>query len=478
MFKNFTPDDFGDSAMRLMARLLNAPSHQGSNVMRRFPYLGEISSRINTLVCLLFLLVLTLPFLHYKAGLVPYSFTLATDLLSALSFLIFLMHMAITRTYFLHPHYLLLLLLFFFLLLIGSLINNASFLSIVWGLRYYLKYVPFFLLPSVWNISERRFTTQIRFLFPFILLQSPIAIVQRLYYINKLHTGDVVTGTFSSCAELGIVMISTLTICFIFYMRCLVSLKKFIAIAIILIIPVILAEIKAAFVFLPLSFLAAILFLKTAPTVRSRKIPFASVLISCILFSLFVISYNFLYSFRFGSIVSFYTTDTLTSYVYRSLDDRAIQRGNYVPRIDALIFAYRSISQNWPTLLFGAGAGNIIPTFKTNQSALKTFADRSGANKTTLTNLLWELGLLASLIYLFIISLLFRDSYKLGRHNTVTSTFSLGWSIVVILFILAVPYTNTFSLHALSFIFWYFSGLIVSVYYRQQTMYPHFLNSS
>ena len=65
----------------------------------------------------------------------------------------------------------------------GAIANQVAPGPIVSGLRYYVRGVPFFLLPAVYAFSEHNVMQQLRLMLAVALLQLPISINQRLQNI-------------------------------------------------------------------------------------------------------------------------------------------------------------------------------------------------------------------------------------------------------------------------------------------------------
>ena len=82
---------------------------------------------------------------------------------------------------------------------------------------------------------------------------------------------------------------------------------------------------------------------------------------------------------------------------------------------------------------------------------------------------MWEIGFLGIAILTAFFLLVWRDSLTLAKSQTLEGTLGLGWSAVVPLIFLMHAYANVIGSDALSFLFWYFSGYIVSSVYRVRT---------
>ncbi len=432
---------------------------------------GEGSPRINRLIRLLLLSVFFLYFLHHNLGVIPRFLTWIPELLAMAALFLFVLHAAINRQYFIAPKYFGLIVLYLLVIFTGMILHGTSMVSAVAGLRFYLKHLPFFLLPAVWAFSDKALVKQLSFLLPVLLFQFPIAVFQRLYHLKKWHTGDVVTGTLATSSELSIVMICTMAIVFAFYLKGRLSLKRFCLMAICLFIPTTINETKATLILLPLAFLIPIFLFKYSSVHSSKKRNLmAMAMISVLFLTAFIPIYNAFYGGEQGGITGFFLDrKQLKQYLYRERTEADLEAGRYLPRGDALVLGFKKLAEDPVDFAFGLGAGNLIRSYLREASEETHLAKLYGVQHLAATNLLWELGLAGVIIYYSFLFTLLRDALALRRHPGATGAFALGWSAVVVIMCLCVFYKNILYLHVTNFVFWYFSGLVASATFRYRT---------
>jgi len=135
----------------------------------------------------------------------------------------------------------------------------------------------------------------------------------------------------------------------------------------------------------------------------------------------------------------------------------------YVGRFDSIEIALEYTSQDPLKLAFGYGAGNVSESF------LPAFAGRYsdyflrfGVGQTQVTTLLWEVGVVGLLAYLFLFYLVTRDSLTLARSNDPAAHLGQLWTVAVIIMTFGLLYKSVFSMNDFGYLFWYFSGVVAS----------------
>src|SRR5579862_74070 len=92
-----------------------------------------------------------------------------------------------------------------FIVVCGIIVNDVGTGPIVSGLRYYLRWVPIFLVPAVCRFDEKQIRQQLWLLLGLGLVQVPIAIYQRyVIYQAERFSGDDVRGTINDSGVLSV----------------------------------------------------------------------------------------------------------------------------------------------------------------------------------------------------------------------------------------------------------------------------------
>jgi hypothetical protein len=134
---------------------------------------------MQALVYLLFLSVFSLDALH-RYGVISRHLTWLPEVISLIALLIVIAYGARNKTVNLSIAYLVIFGLLAVHIVCGVILNSVSTGPIVTGIRTYLKYLPFFFLPIVYEFTPQEMKRQLQLLLIIALAQLPIALYQRL----------------------------------------------------------------------------------------------------------------------------------------------------------------------------------------------------------------------------------------------------------------------------------------------------------
>ncbi len=349
---------------------------------------------------------------------------------------------------------------------VGIIINGFTQKTIIYGMRTYFRVLPFFLLPAIYGISDWEFKKQLKFLFPFLLLQCPIAVFQRFIQFRGVKSGDVVTGTLGVCSILSMTMIFSIAILFGLYLNKKIGLKFFIMTSLCLFLPTTLNETKAALILFPISFLIPVIIFNAGTVAKKIKNIAKMSIIGVLLLFVFVCVYDTIFtSNRAGGLLEYYTSGDKGSAVqtlYRGTKESELEDAGHVGRVDTLFWAYKFLSDDPLTLLFGIGIGS---TMMTRHGSLRGEHDDKldyGARRLTLTSIFWEMGLAGCLICLTLLFLLFRDALLLKDSDNIFGFFALGWCAVIVMVGFSLLYKNVMHSEVIAYLFPYFSGILAA----------------
>jgi hypothetical protein len=87
---------------------------------------------------------------------------------------------------------------------------------------------------------------------------------------------------------------------------------------------------------------------------------------------------------------------------------------------------------------------------------------------TSLTLILWELGLFGVTLYYALVYMVFKYSRNLRKkiNSNLLGTISNGWSVVCVIIMISILYNNVILENGIGYLFWYFSGYIVSEHFK------------
>jgi hypothetical protein len=175
----------------------------------------------------------------------------------------------------------------------------------------------------------------------------------------------------------------------------------------------------------------------------------------------FVPVYDYFMKPRWGyGIVEFFTMEGRVEGYLESGAEVGSHRG--VGRVDAVRVAFQVLSRDPSQLAFGLGAGNVSLSALGAQFTGEHFQRYGYFVESHASMLLWETGVLGLLLILVLFGILWADASKLSRDGGFFPTLALGMTGVVAVFVVSLPYTRMSDSGALSFLFWYLTGLIAA----------------
>jgi len=399
---------------------------------------------MNKLLYSLFLSIFFLDFFHFELGIIPRAATWMPEVLSMLTCLIVALQFAFRKQLAIHKKYICLILLYFAIIFVGIVLNATPAAGIIVGLRFYLKSMPFFLLPAVYDFSEEQFKKQLLFLL------------------------DGITGTLEISSILSITMICSIAIIFSFYFNKKIGIKTFFIIACCLFLPATLNETKGTLVLLPIALVLPAFFIQGEGNSKAKSL-LAMALIGVLFIGVFFSVYDHFMKPRLGHSLFdiIQNKKQVESFLYRGAEG---DPGDAVARVDAIYLAYKHLSQNVNTLAFGLGMGNVTGSYFESAAGKHTEKLQYGAQMLAVTQLFWELGLFGVIVYVTFLFSFFRDAYSLRKSDDLFGSFALGWSAVVVIIGISLIYKNVLQFNVINFMFWYFSGVVAAKRFRMNSL--------
>ena len=363
--------------------------------------------------------------------------------------------------------YVIFLLWFLLAITAGLIINKVDPLVTVSGLRIYLKSLPFFLLPMVYDFSEKQVRWQLFFLAALCLTQIPITIYQRFIQYAGVMTGDVVGGSLGVNTSGVLSFLLILAIAIVVAMLVKKRLKAWIAIPLILafFIPTTLNETKVVLLLFPFVIISPLFF---APGIQNRigKIVLMTVT-GTIFMAGFVVMYDILQGEREGTLLERFQSGNMFAYMFKG--DRVGQFSDLeVGRFDAIAYAMKKTSDTGNTI-FGVGIGNASPS--NNEKLEGEYYKKwywMDPSKVMLSRTLWEMGYLGLILYGALFIMILKDSMVLARGDTQLAAFALGWIPVTLILMASFVYFSTFVFTILSHLFFFYSGFIAAEQHKQR----------
>jgi hypothetical protein len=308
---------------------------------------------------------------------------------------------------------------------------------------------------------------------------------------------DLLAGTMVIGSIMSIFLVCTIVILTAFYFYGRISLKNFLVLIFFLFLPTTLNESKATIVLLVLGLLVVM---------SSNQLKGAHIAFGISAISIMLLMFVAIYSIEFGShgatsgrgLYSFFADpDTGIKWYLYSGDSEKIDADNLLQpnsniigamssleeekfddneyrgrRLDALILPIRTLSKDPLKLLMGLGIGNTSTSISDKFSGKYSFIGGSNVAKAALSPLLWEIGVMGVLLYLIFFYFIYKDARYLSQKKDFMGAFALGWSGVVVILIITLPYKNVFLFENLCALFWYFSGHIAAQRFRYEKENP------
>lgn len=345
----------------------------------------------------------------------------------------------------------------------GVLINKVDSGPIFAGLRAYLRAVPWFFLPLVVTFSEVQVRRQINFLLLISLLQIPFSIEQRMkaFDFGWAGTGDTTTGTLGDSGDLSVFLVCAVCIVVALFAKKVLGIKKCIVIFLLLLIPTTINETKVVVAILPLGLIAAYM-CASEPRMRVKRL--TQVLGMLVLFAaIFIPIYDALIMEREDAVTLkdfFSDSEKVERYVS---EDKEIGSQGSVRRGDAIRVVTKYFARDPILFVFGYGIGNASESNLGGGFTGAHFRLWGMFLVTTFTKIALELGMLGMFLILCFYWLVLQDCVALAqRSNGFYSGLAAGWAGVIAVISIVMFYSRTDVSPAVSYLFWYFSGIIAA----------------
>jgi len=423
-------------------------------------------NNIDKSIYLLFLGILLLDWLSEKWFLIPTQLTWLPELLSIVVILYILLTFTKHKKFPLKAPYILVY-LFVGFTLFGIIINNVDAPVAIAGVRNHLKFLPFFLLPFYYDFSDDFMGKFTKFILFFSFLQCPVAILQRLLF--ETRSGDVVGGTLGANTSgilsffCSFMIILWTAHCFKYQPR----FSRYIIGLILLFIPMTINETKISLFLIPVIFFSMFFFIPEVKK-KARYLILLSFLFILIL-GIYKTVYNYYYGKTTSTTIESYLTDPqkILNYIHYN---KYIDSSGRLNRIPQIIFSYQNISKDLGHLLFGVGPGNASDSFFSEADGQYYVRYKTlDIDSIFVANMLWEYGLLGTLMYLGMCIFIFYKVLSMRRLTGISGvqvSMFLGMNIVLLI---SAVYLNTTRVNIYMYLYWFLAGYLMNLNYLQPT---------
>lgn len=402
--------------------------------------------------------------------LLPNAAGFLPELLGAIALIYVIVEGVRGRFQYVRPAYWLLLIAIGITVVCGVVANGVASGPIFTGLRIYLRAIPWFFLPAVYAFSEKQVSQQLKWLLFICLLQMPISIEQRITATDLgWGTGDTTQGMMQDSGILSIFLISATCVITGFYVRKILSLSQYMWLFLLVLLPTMINETKVTIFLLPVGLITAYAF-SSEPKMRTKRILIA-VFFLTLFGAIFIPVYDSLMQQRTGDVVTlkdFFTDDKqMDRYM---TDKKDIGSRGKARRGDATIVPLKHLIKDPIRFVFGYGIGNVSESNFGHgfSGAYQKLWDPFAV--TAFSKFFLELGMLGFVLVLIWYWLIFQDCRALASQQSgFYSAFAAGWTGVMAVMTIATFYSMVHMFPVLSFLFWYFAGLMAAARMRMAT---------
>ena len=230
---------------------------------------------------------------------------------------------------------------------------------------------------------------------------------------------------------------------------------------VLLLLPTTINETKATLVFLPLGLMAAFL-TAAAPGRRLRNVVLGTAVMT-VFIAAFVPIYNYMESDRkYGASIEELISDP--ERLERNLSyGKDVGSTGEAGKLESVVVPLRRLSRDPLNFLFGYGIGNVSNSALGPGFTGRYFRSFMSFQATSFAGLVLELGVLGMGLVLALMWMVYGDARAVARRGSgLMPAFAAGFTGVVVVMIIAIPYTNIVSAPSLSFLFWYLAGLVAA----------------
>lgn len=342
--------------------------------------------------------------------------------------------------------------------------NGVGTAPLITGLRFYLRALPFFFLPAVFDFTEEQVGQQLGLLMLIAVAQFPLAAYQRWDVLSQgRYSGDAVQGTLLDSGVLSVFLICSALVATGLFLRGRLRRAPYFALLLLLLAPTTINETKVSILYVPFGFAITVM-VGAEPGRRLRYLGCTAALLA-LFGSLFVVVYDRMEvnnpRKNERSIVGFFSNQKqidryLTSNVTGVGTKKDIRRG------DAIDVPLAFLAKDPIRLALGVGLGNTSASSIRRADEGAYYELFRGFLITSFSDFLLEIGILGLTCLLLLYCMLFMDALQIARQPGLIGAVAVGWSASICLMCLSLLYSQIHLSAPLSYLFWYFSGLVAA----------------
>jgi hypothetical protein len=351
-------------------------------------------------------------------------------------------------------------------ILCGIINSGTGSGPIISGMRFYLRAVPLFFIAAVFPMTDEQLKGQLKWLLALALLQLPVSGYQRwVIYAANRYSGDDVSGTVMDSGILSIFLICAVLVLTGMLLKKRIGKLWYAVLFLLLLIPTTINETKVTVVFLPFGLLVTLVL----GAERGYRLRYAGMtLIALMAFgAIFVPVYDMMEAHNpyKVEIVDFFTNEKdLDKYLAANGGkEHGTGIGGTKPahRGDAIMVPLTYLARDPVTLAFGLGMGNASPSNLGKNFEGTYYGLFRSLLVTSFSYFVLEFGILGVALIGVIFWLVFSDTLVVARNDPgMTAALATGWYGVIAIFLAATVYTTFYQFASLTYLYWYFAGVI------------------
>jgi hypothetical protein len=348
----------------------------------------------------------------------------------------------------------------------GAVSAAAAPAPMVGELRFYVRAIPFFLLPAVVAFTESDLRQQLKWLMTLGILQLPVAAFQRWQVWSEgRFSGDAVQGTLLSSGTLTIFLLSSAFVASGLFLRGQLGRTRYLALMFAFFLPTTINETKITAIYLPLGLLIA--FTVGAEPHRRLRVLAWGVVLTLVFGGIFLPVYSYFEAPNpYAKLNSVAALASNPKYLERYLNSNVSGIGmkKDARRGDAIRVPFEYLAKDPIPLTLGLGLGSVSESATLGKSFQGTYyALFRPFLITSFTFFLLELGVLGTALVVLLNLFVLNDAFALAHQDRKLITgLATGWTAVTLIMLISLVYITVHQAEALAYPYWYFSGILAA----------------
>jgi hypothetical protein len=354
-----------------------------------------------------------------------------------------------------------------FIIVCAFFSNSEEPGPVVAGMRQYLRGMPMFLIPAVFQFNEKQTKLTLKVLLFIALVQVPLACYQRyVIWAAGRFSGDDVRGTATDSGVLSIFLVAVVVVWLAYFMRKQVSKTTFTTIFLALLLPTMINETKATVILLPLGILVTVV-AGSAPGQRVKVFSMAMALLVVVGAIMIPVYDYFAKNNPYKNeqhLVDFFTDQKQIDTYMNTKGGTGLGSHKLARRGDAVRVPVQYLAKDPVKLAFGLGLGNASHSNLGEQFTGRYYDLFQAFAYISFSIFLLEIGLMGTMIVFLLYAMIFFDAIFVARRDTdkVTGPLAVGYIGVVAVFGAATFYAAIHAYAILSYLYWYTAGMVAA----------------